>query len=73
MWYRLYVRDRVGHFGGVREFEALDEAQAIQRVERMCEGMTCELWQEQRLLRQWNGVAPDHPLNRTLPDPYSRN
>ena len=70
-WYRLYVRDRVGHFGGVREFEAPNEAQAIQRVERKCQGITCELWHDQTLLRRWDGVQPDHPVDGAMRRPQA--
>lgn len=53
-WYRLYVRDREGHFSAVREFEADDEAQAISRADRLSSGLTCELWHDQNLLRRWD-------------------
>jgi len=52
--YRLYFRDREGHFSAVREIEAYDAAQAIGRADRICDGGTCELWQENRLLKRWD-------------------
>ena len=55
-FYRLYFRDREGHFSGVREIEAYDEAQAIGRVDRICHGERCELWQENRLLKRWDAT-----------------
>ena len=56
-YYRLYFRDREGHFMGVRQFEARSERQAIERADRMCLGLGRELWWENRLLRQWAGGA----------------
>ena len=53
-FYRLYFRDRKGHFSGVREIEAFDEAQAIGRADRLCHGERCELWRESRLLKRWD-------------------
>ena len=52
-WYRLYVRDREGHFSGVRELEADNEAQAIRRADRLSLGLSCELWHDQTLLHRW--------------------
>ena len=68
-WYRLYVRNRDGHFGGVREFEALDEAQAIHRIDRTCHGLTCELWHDETLIRRWDGDQLDDPFAGTLRRP----
>ena len=53
-FYRLYFRDREGHFSGVREFEAYDEAQAIGRADRICRGDRRELWREEKLLKRWD-------------------
>jgi hypothetical protein len=52
-WYRLYVRDREGHFSAVRELEADNEAQAICRADRLSSGLSCELWHDQTLLHRW--------------------
>ena len=68
-WYRLYVRDREGHFSGVREFEADDEAQAISRVDRMCHGLTCELWHDETLLRRWDWDQAENILSGNLRPP----
>ena len=34
-YYRLYFRDREGHFSGCRQFQAPSDAQAIGRADRM--------------------------------------
>ena len=57
--YRLYFRDYEGHFCGCRQFEAPDEALAIERADRMCCDCSRELWSESGLLRQWGGGVPD--------------
>lgn len=59
-WYRLYVRDREGHFSAVREFEACDEAQAISRVDRTCHGLACELWLDQTMVGRWDEEQTDN-------------
>ena len=51
--YRLYFRDREGHFSGCRQFEARSDMQAICRADRMARGFSRELWGEDRLLRSW--------------------
>ena len=56
-FYRLYFRDRDGHFMGVRQFEARNEAQAVGRADRMCVGVGRELWHDNHLLRQWGDGA----------------
>ena len=53
-FYRLYFRDREGHFYGVRQFEARDEVQAIRRAGRMCQGFSRDLWWQDSLLRRWD-------------------
>jgi len=63
-YYRLYFRDREGHFSGVRHFEAQDEAQAIGRADRMASGFRRELWWENSLLRRWDNGADDRPSGR---------
>lgn len=65
-WYRLYVRGGNGHFSGVREFEADSEAQAINRIDRFCSGLTCELWHDQTLLRRWDAQQLDDPFGGIL-------
>jgi len=52
-FYRLYFRDRDGHFSGYREIEAHDEVQAVGRADRMCRGERRELWRNSSLLKQW--------------------
>ena len=58
-FYRLYFRDGGGHFSGCRQFEAPDEAHAIGRADRMCQGLNRELWWESRLLRRWDDGTVD--------------
>ena len=53
-FYRLYFRDREGHFYGVRQFEAPSDVQAIGRADRMARGFQRELWWEDSLLRRWD-------------------
>jgi hypothetical protein len=65
--YRLYFRDREGHFYGVRHFEAQDETQAIGRADRMARGFNRELWWENSLLRRWGDEAGDRPFERFPP------
>ena len=60
-YYRLYFRDREGHFSGCRQFQAPSDAQAIGRADRMARGFNRELWWESRLLRQWgDGTGHRH-------------
>jgi hypothetical protein len=65
-WYRVFLRDREGHFSGVRELEADDDAQAISRVGRMCRGLSCELWHDETLLCRWDGEKTDDPFGGTV-------
>jgi len=55
--YRLYFRDREGHFSGCRQFEAGSDVQAVGRADRMCRGFSRELWWENRLLGRWDDGA----------------
>ena len=59
LFFRLYFRDREGHFSGVRHFEAQDEAQAIGRADRMARGFRRELWWENSPLRRWVDEASE--------------
>ena len=63
-YYRLYFRDRDGHFTGCRQFEALSDPQAISRADRMARGFNRELWWESRLLRQWGDGAGNRHFER---------
>jgi hypothetical protein len=71
-WYRLYVRDRDGHFSAVREIEADDDAQAISRADRMSQGLSCELWHDETLIRRWDEEEAGDPL-RKRPAPPRTN
>ena len=67
--YRLYFRDRDGHFSGCRQFEAPSDVRAISRADRMARGFNRELWWESRLLRQWGDAHFERPpsdLGRVL-------
>jgi len=52
-FYRLYFRDDGDHFSGCTQFDAPDEARAIERADRMYRGLDRELWWESRLLKRW--------------------
>jgi hypothetical protein len=52
-FYRLYFMDPAGHIQGVRQLEAMDEAQAIGRAERIGQGEKRELWRLNTLLKCW--------------------
>jgi hypothetical protein len=54
-FYRLYCRDRDGHFSGVIDFEARNEAQALRMADRMCWREKRELWHDSSLLMHWDG------------------
>ena len=56
-YYRLYFRDRDGHFTGCRQFEAPSDVRAISRADRMARGFCRELWWESRLLKRWGDGA----------------
>lgn len=55
--YRLYFRDREGHFSGCRQFEAPNDVLAISRADRMARGFSRELWWEGTLLRRWDDAG----------------
>ena len=56
-YYRLYFRDREGHFCGCRQFEADSDLQAVGRADRMCRGCSRELWCEDSLLKRWDDAG----------------
>jgi hypothetical protein len=58
-YYRLYFRDREGHFCGCRQFEAGSDLQAVGRADRMCRGCSRELWCEDSLLRRWDDAGAE--------------
>ena len=60
-YYRLYFRDREGHFYGVRQFEAGSDVQAISRADRMARGFQRELWWRDNLLRKWDDGKTEPP------------
>jgi hypothetical protein len=64
-FYRLYFRDSDGHFSGMREIEARDDAQAIGRIDRMFRGDRRELWRNEILLGRW--MAEQDDCCRTRP------
>jgi hypothetical protein len=66
-FYRLYFRDYEDHFSGCRQFEAPDEARAIVKADRMCCGLSRELWSDNRLLRRWGDGAGDRLFERLPP------
>jgi hypothetical protein len=66
-FYRLYFRDRDGHFYGVRQFDARNDAQAIERAGRMARGFSRELWLESRFLKRWgDGVSDGMTAQATI-------
>ena len=68
--YRLYFRDREGHFSGCRQFEAPSDVRAISRADRMARGFSRELWWEKSLLHRWDEEWLPCPL--TPPDDLGR-
>ena len=66
--YRLYFRDRDGHFSGCRQFEAPNDVRAISRADRMARGFNRELWWESRLLRRWDNGGGDRRFERPPSD-----
>jgi hypothetical protein len=66
--YRLYFRDRDGHFSGCRQLEALSDVQATSRADRMARGFSRELWWESRLFRRWDDGAGNRHFERPPSD-----
>lgn len=46
--YRVYCLDRTGHIVQQAAFDAVDDAEAIARLERYSDSTDRELWQERR-------------------------
>ena len=60
-YYRLYFLDGFGHIQQFREFEADEDAVAIEQADewRTLAGM--ELWSERRKVRSWEALGPLAP------------
>lgn len=57
--YRLYFREGSdGHFSLCHEFEAQDDAQAVNIAQAWLEGRRAELWCGVRRLKTWPGETP---------------
>ena len=56
-YYRLYFFDRFsGHIDHFREFEAADDAAALEQAEGWIDGRAMELWHRERRLRRWEST-----------------
>jgi hypothetical protein len=54
LYYRLYFFDRFGgHIDHFREFEAADDASAVELAEGWADGRARELWNRDRRLKRW--------------------
>ena len=59
-YYRLYFFDRFsGHIDHFREFDEDDDAAAIDLADGWNDGRPMELWNRERLLKQWTSASPD--------------
>ena len=57
LYYRLYYFDRFsGHIDHFREFEAEDDAAAIELAQQWNSGAPTELWNRERRLQRWESV-----------------
>jgi len=55
--YRLYFMDRFsGHIDHVREFEAADDASAIETAGEWHQGRPMELWSRHHKLKRWTSA-----------------
>jgi len=59
LYYRLYFFDRHSHIDHFREFEAQDDARAIDIAERWIAGQVTELWNRERRLKRWEIAISD--------------
>ena len=60
LYYRLYYFDRFsGHIDHFREFEAEDDSAAVELAEAWRDGHSMELWNRERRLKRWEGIAED--------------
>ena len=57
-YYRLYFMDRFsGHIDHFREFEAENDAAALETAERWREDRPMELWNRERKLKRWDTLG----------------
>lgn len=60
--YRLYFMDRFsGHIDHVREFEAVDDARAIETADDWHQGGPMELWSRHHKLKRWTNTRLSQP------------
>lgn len=61
LYYRLYFFDRFsGHIDQFREFEADDDAAAVDLAAGWADGRAMELWNRERRLKRWEVArSPD--------------
>jgi hypothetical protein len=58
-YYRLYFMDRFsGHIDHFREFEAEDDAAALELAGGWNDGRPMELWNRTRKLKRWERAEP---------------
>ena len=53
--YRLYFLGGDGHIVHSHEFEAADDARALETAEAWLEGRAAELWKGPRKIKSWEG------------------
>jgi hypothetical protein len=53
MFYRLYFFNGGSHINASHEFFASSDEQAIEIAEKMRGGRTMELWQRDRVVKEW--------------------
>lgn len=57
LYYRLYYFDGFsGHIDHFREFDAADDAAAIELAGGWDDGRPMELWNRERRLKRWDGT-----------------
>lgn len=57
LYYRLYYFDGFsGHIDHFREFDAADDAAAIELARGWDDGRPMELWNRERRLKRWDGT-----------------
>jgi hypothetical protein len=53
--YRLYFRGEDGHFRHIVELDFESDEEAIRAAEEQADGSVMELWQRQRLVKEFPG------------------
>jgi hypothetical protein len=56
--YRAYKIDHEGHFAGLREIEALDDAAAVEQAKKFADGQDIDVWHRGRRIARIARQAP---------------